>query len=68
MTRENLVDAKEISRMLDFRPKTILRMARRGDLPSVAIPIGKTGKFRRKFRLSEIDAYINSLEKQKESL
>jgi hypothetical protein len=36
-------------------------MAKKGLLPTIAFPIGSTGKFRFKFRLSELEAHVRSL-------
>ena len=56
-----LIDAKAASAFLGFAAITILRMARAGKLPTVAFPIGTTGKFLYKFRLSQLEAYVESL-------
>jgi hypothetical protein len=56
-----LIDAKAASVFLGFGPITILRMARAGKLPTIAFPIGKTGKYLDKFRLSQLEAYVESL-------
>ena len=56
-----LIGAKEASRYLGFKPITILRMARAGKLPCIAFPVGKTGKYIYKFRLRELETYVESL-------
>ena len=58
---EPLIGAQEASKFLGFKPITILRMAHKGLLPSVPFPIGKTGKYRYKFKLSKLEAYVESL-------
>ena len=58
---EPLIGADEASAYIGFQPITILRMAAKGLLPCVAFPIGKTGKYRYKFKMSELEAYVVSL-------
>ncbi len=58
---EPLIDAKAASVFLGFAPITVLRKARAGKLPTIAFPIGKTGKFLYKFRLSQLEAHVDSL-------
>jgi hypothetical protein len=58
---EPLIDAKAASRYLGYAPITILRMARAGKLPTIAFPIGATGKYLYKFRISQLEAYVKSL-------
>ena len=58
---EPLVDAKVASRYLGFNPITILRMAKARKLPTIPWPIGKTGKFVYKFKMSQLEAYVESL-------
>lgn len=59
---EPLIDAKQASKYLScYKPITILRMAHDGLLPNYPFPIRKTGKFRRMFKLSELEAYVLSL-------
>ncbi|MGA2851547.1 MAG: hypothetical protein ABSE46_21295 [Terracidiphilus sp.] len=58
---EPVVDEFAASAYLGFKPITCLRMAKRGQIPSVPFPVGSTTKIRRKFRISELKAYIESL-------
>jgi hypothetical protein len=58
---EPLIDEFAASAYLGFKPITCLRMAKRGQLPAVAFPIGTTGKIRYKFRLSELRVYAASI-------
>ena len=58
---EPLVNEFEASTYLGFQPITVLRMAHRGTIPSIAFPIGSTGKCRHKFRISELKAYTESI-------
>jgi Helix-turn-helix domain len=58
---EPLIDADAASKYLGYKPITMLRMAKQGQLPSVALPIGKSGKFRYRFKVSELEAYVESL-------
>jgi hypothetical protein len=59
---EPLVGAVEAAEYLGFAPLTIRRMARRGILPSIAFPMGDTGKYMHKFRMSDLEAYVKTLE------
>jgi excisionase family DNA binding protein len=52
---EPLVDSHEAAKLLGIHPKTLQRMARRGDVPAIRI-----GKFWR-FRVSELDTWIASV-------
>ncbi len=52
---EALVDSQEAAKLLGIHPKTLQRMARRGDVPAIRI-----GKFWR-FRVSELDTWITSV-------
>jgi hypothetical protein len=58
---EPLIDAKVASAYLGFAAITVLRMARAGKLPTIAFPIGKTGKYLYKFKASQLEAYVESL-------
>jgi hypothetical protein len=58
---EPLIEAGEASKFLGFKPITIKRMAQKGLLPTIPFPIGKTGKYRYKFKLSKLEAYVESL-------
>ena len=58
---EPLVDADAASDYLKYKPITVLRMAQKGLLPTIAFPIGTTGKFRYRFKMSQLEAYVESL-------
>ena len=58
---EPLVDAKAASKYLGFKPITVKRMAKAGKLPTIPWPIGNTGKFVYKFKMSQLEAYVESL-------
>jgi excisionase family DNA binding protein len=57
---EPLIDCKEAAAILGFSPVMVRRLAHDGQLPSIAFPFGKKGKFRYKFRVSELQAYLKS--------
>lgn len=55
-------DASSVNlRHLGFAPIAILRMARAGKLPTIEFPIGSTGKYLYRFRLSQLQAHVESL-------
>ena len=56
-----LMTAEAASCFLSIPALTVKRMAHRGELPSIPMPIGTTGRFRHKFRLSGLDAYFAAL-------
>jgi excisionase family DNA binding protein len=58
---EPVVGATKASEFLGFSAGTVRRMAHHGDLPSYAFPFGKSGKHKFKFRLSELQAFLESL-------
>jgi len=58
---EPLIDEYTASAYLGYKPITCLRMAKRGQLPAIAFPIGATGKIRYKFKLSQLQAYTESI-------
>jgi hypothetical protein len=58
---EPLIDANRASELLGYKPITIKRMAHRGELPTIAFPIGTTGKYLYKFRASELQRHVESL-------
>ena len=58
---EPLIDAEAASAYIGFAPITIKRMAHRRELPAIAFPIGATGKFLYRFRLSDLQKHIESL-------
>jgi excisionase family DNA binding protein len=51
---EPLLDSQEAAKLLDIHPKTLVQMARRGEIPAVRI-----GKFWR-FRASVLDSWVRS--------
>ena len=60
-TPEPLVDDIAASSYLGYKPITVLRMAKKGLLPTIAFPIGTTGKFRYRFKMSQLEAFVESL-------
>ncbi len=55
---ERYVDSKVAGRFLGLHPKTVERMARRGQLPGY--PIGTGNRRRWRFLLSELDEWMRS--------
>ncbi len=53
-TFEPLMDCREAARLLQIHPKTVLKMARAGELPGI-----RFGKLWR-FRTSDLDAWLGS--------
>jgi len=51
---ERLLDSQEAAKLLNIHPKTIVQMARRGEIPAMRI-----GKFWR-FRASALDKWVRS--------
>jgi excisionase family DNA binding protein len=51
---ERLLDSQEAAKLLDIHPKTLVQMARRGEIPAMRI-----GKFWR-FRASALDSWVRS--------
>jgi excisionase family DNA binding protein len=51
---ERLMDSQEAAKLLDIHPKTLVQMARRGEIPAMRI-----GKFWR-FRASALDSWVRS--------
>lgn len=51
---EQLLNSREAAKLLGVHPKTLMQMARRGEIPAVRI-----GKFWR-FRASALDSWIKS--------
>ena len=49
---------------LGFSPLTIKRMAHDGRIPSIAFPMGATGKFTHRFRASDLRAFLATLERR----
>jgi excisionase family DNA binding protein len=60
---EPLIRAKEAAKYLGFAELTVERMARAGRLPSIAFPVGKTSKYTYRFRISELAAYVDTLQR-----
>jgi excisionase family DNA binding protein len=61
---EPLIKAEEAAEYLGFSPLTVRRMAHDGRIPSIAFPVGKTGKYTHRFRASELTAYLTTLERK----
>jgi excisionase family DNA binding protein len=61
---EPLIKADEAAKYLGFSKSTVSRMAHDGRLPSVAFPVGNTDKRTRRFRMSELQAYVSTLEQK----
>lgn len=57
---EPLIKSEQAAEFLGCAPLTVRRMARDGRLPSIPFPRGN-GKFQHRFRLSELQAYVESL-------
>ena len=55
---EQLLDSEEAATLLKVHPKTLQRMARRGELP--AHPFGDGRRKRWRFLLSELDVWIRA--------
>jgi excisionase family DNA binding protein len=55
---EPLLDSDEAAQLLKIHPKTLQRMARRGEIPGVQI--GKLWRFRR----SELNAWMEAISKR----
>lgn len=60
---EPLIGSNEAAEFLGFSAMTIRRMAHDGRLPSIAFPT-KDGKFRHRYRLSELQNYLNTLQRR----
>jgi len=60
---EPLIGAREAAQYLGFSPLTVRRMAHDGRLPSIAFQLGTTGKFTHRFRVSDLKAYLATLER-----
>jgi excisionase family DNA binding protein len=61
---EPLINAVDAAKYLGFAPLTVRRMARSGRIPSIAFPVGNAGKHLHKFRMSDLETYVKSLEYQ----
>lgn len=62
-TLEPLMNSDAAAELLGFSPLTVRRMAHEGRLPSIAFPVGKTGKFTHRFRASDLRVYLTGLER-----
>lgn len=60
---EPLIGANEAAQYLGFSSLTVRRMARDGRLPSIAFPMGKSGRSTHRFRVSELKVYLTSLKR-----
>jgi excisionase family DNA binding protein len=60
---EPLIDAQEVGKRLSFSPLTITRWAHQGKIPSIAFQIGSSGKCTYRFRFSDLQAYLTTLER-----
>ena len=63
---EPLIGAEEAAKYLGFSKFTVRRMAHEGRLPSVAFPVGRTGKRTYRFRKSDLKEYLSTLERRVE--
>jgi hypothetical protein len=61
MTPDPLMTAEAAGCFLSILALTIKRMAHRGELASIPMPIGTTGQFRHKLRLSGLEACVAAL-------
>lgn len=61
--QEPLIDAKEAGKRLSFSPLTIKRWAHQGKIPAIAFQIGTKGKCTYRFRFSDLQAYLITLER-----
>jgi hypothetical protein len=57
---EPLIGLRPAARMLGMGRVTVSKMARCGQIPTMAFPM-KGGKFRYMFRVSELEAYLATL-------
>jgi len=60
---EPLMDAEQVSESFGFSSLTIRRWAHEGLIPSIAFPMGKSGKFTHRFRMSELKSFEASLKR-----
>jgi excisionase family DNA binding protein len=58
---ERLIKARDAGRYLGLSPSTVNRMARARRLPSIAIPVGNSTKVSYRFRISDLNAYIDGI-------
>jgi len=59
-TKEPLVALRAAAEYLGMSSLTVRRMAHAGQVPAIAFPRSR-GKHTYRFRLSELEAYVNSL-------
>ena len=57
-TPEHYVDASEAAQFLSINRRTLMNMARRGNIP--AHPVGDGGRHSWRFRLSELDSWMRN--------
>jgi excisionase family DNA binding protein len=55
---DRLLTAREVAELLNVSTETVLRWARRGDLPAVRMPGTTRGRLR--FRPDDVDAWIDA--------
>lgn len=60
---EPLIDSKVAAKYLGFSPLSVRRMAHAKRIPAIAFPIGNSGKNLYRFRLSELEAFVKTLER-----
>lgn len=58
---EPLVNAKTAADYLGMHPRQVTRMASLGRIPYVGFPMGRSGRILYRFRMSELQAYTESL-------
>lgn len=63
---EPLIGPDEAAEFLGFSSMTVRRMAHDGRLPSIPFPT-KDGKYRHKYRLTELQGYVESLRRPVQS-
>ncbi len=61
---EPLINTNEAARHLGFASGTVRRMARDGHLPCIAFPTGARGKCMRRFRISDLEDYLETLKRR----
>ena len=61
---ETLIDAKVAGQILQFSPRTVRAMARAGELPAVIIQTRTDGRAVYRFRVSELEAWLQGRAKR----
>lgn len=61
---EPLIKARQAAEYLGFTALTVRRMARDGRLPCIAFPMGRSGKHTHRFRVSDLQTYLATLERR----